>query len=56
MRLTHYSCHAGNTIYAAITAVIAANIVLVAYIITAAAEERKTSVTKTASTESKKEK
>jgi hypothetical protein len=48
----------GNTIYAAILAVVAANIILVSYIITAAFEERKAqpSDTKQPATESKKEK
>lgn len=47
----------GNTIYAAITAIVAANLILLAYIITAVSEERKAnpSATKSTASESKKD-
>ncbi|EFI27682.1 hypothetical protein CC1G_14607 [Coprinopsis cinerea okayama7 len=48
----------GNTIYAAITAIVSANLILVAYIITAAAEESsaKPSDSKGTESETKKDK
>ncbi|TFK28846.1 hypothetical protein FA15DRAFT_664924 [Coprinopsis marcescibilis] len=47
----------GNTIYAAVTAIVAANLILVAYIITAVVEDRaKPSDTTKSGSESKKEK